>query len=153
MKHVLKIAAVGLLFFTSAVFAQVPVATQVAILRAEDSRDYDGLKPFIFSRNLAVQKRAVLAAGRIGAGGKHRAHVEAAVREVCEFKGFGLSALNVRTNHVHSVVSAQSKPEQIATAFKAYSTRRFRAENLVGPEQKNTVSRRKYAILVEGAVC
>jgi cyclophilin family peptidyl-prolyl cis-trans isomerase/HEAT repeat protein len=68
MKHVLKIAAFGLLFFGLPVTAQVPVATQVAILRAEDSRDYDGLKPFIFSKDLKVQARAILAAARIGDG-------------------------------------------------------------------------------------
>lgn len=68
MKHVLKIAAFGLLFGVLPVAAQVPVATHVAILKAEDARDYDGLKPFIFSKNLKVQERAILAAARIGDG-------------------------------------------------------------------------------------
>ncbi len=61
-------AAAGLILFSLQVAGQVPVATQIAILKAEDARDHDGLKPYIFSKNLAVQKRALLAAGRIGAG-------------------------------------------------------------------------------------
>jgi cyclophilin family peptidyl-prolyl cis-trans isomerase/HEAT repeat protein len=48
------------------VFAQVPAGTHIAILKAEDARDYNALKPFIFSKDLKIQARAVLAAGRIG---------------------------------------------------------------------------------------
>ncbi len=70
MKHLLKIATFGLFLFvlqvSAQVAAQVPIATEVAILRAEDARDYNAVKPFMLSKNLAVQKRALLAAGRIG---------------------------------------------------------------------------------------
>ena len=38
------------------------------------------------------------------------------------------------TNHFHVVVSAQSKPEPIADAFKSYSTRKLRAVGLIGKE-------------------
>jgi cyclophilin family peptidyl-prolyl cis-trans isomerase/HEAT repeat protein len=48
--------------------AQIPTATHIAILKAEDSRDYNGLKPFIFSKDLKIQARAILAAARIGDG-------------------------------------------------------------------------------------
>jgi REP element-mobilizing transposase RayT len=68
--------------------------------------------------------------------GPQRAAVEAAIREVSEFKSYGLSAVNVRTNHVHSVVHANSKPEPVANALKAYATRRLRIEGLVQAEQK-----------------
>jgi REP element-mobilizing transposase RayT len=63
--------------------------------------------------------------------GPQRRHVDAAIREVCDFKRFALRALNVRTNHAHVVLSARSRPEPIATAFKAYATRRLRQENLI----------------------
>src|SRR3569623_697276 len=49
-----------------------------------------------------------------------------AIREVCEFRGYDLYALNVRTNHTHSVVSHPGKPEKIVNAFKAYSPRALR---------------------------
>ncbi len=68
--------------------------------------------------------------------GPHRGYVKAAIEEVCEFKKFSLRAINVRTNHVHSVVSAPSKPEPIATAFKAYATRKLRAVGLVNADAK-----------------
>jgi REP element-mobilizing transposase RayT len=42
-----------------------------------------------------------------------------------------LRAVNVRTNHVHSVVSALTNPESILNAFKAYSTRALRAVGLI----------------------
>lgn len=49
------------------VFAQVPVATHVQILKAEDSRTYDAkLEALLKSPNAAVRVRAALAAGRIG---------------------------------------------------------------------------------------
>ncbi|MBX3243628.1 MAG: peptidylprolyl isomerase [Acidobacteria bacterium] len=66
MKNTLKIAALIILIFSFSAIAQVPVATHIAILKAEDSLDLDALKPFIISKNIAVQKRALLAAGRIG---------------------------------------------------------------------------------------
>jgi cyclophilin family peptidyl-prolyl cis-trans isomerase/HEAT repeat protein len=50
-----------------AAFAQVPLATQVQILKAEDERRYDSvLENLMTSPNAAVRERAVLAAGRIG---------------------------------------------------------------------------------------
>lgn len=63
-----------------------------------------------------------------------RATVKQAVNEVCENRGYHLWAVNVRTNHLHTVVSAQSKPEPIADAFKSYSTRKLRKANLVPRE-------------------
>ena len=34
--------------------------------------------------------------------------------------------MNVRTNHVHTVVSAQCKPERVLSAFKANATRKLK---------------------------
>lgn len=60
-----------------------------------------------------------------------RETVDAAVRELCERRGFGLHAANVRTNHVHAVVSAAQKPERIADDLKANATKMLRETNLV----------------------
>jgi REP element-mobilizing transposase RayT len=57
--------------------------------------------------------------------------VEEAVGEVCEYRGFLLRAVNVRTNHIHVVVSAACRPEAILNAFKAYSTRKLRELGLL----------------------
>jgi len=56
---------------------------------------------------------------------------EKAIREVCEHRGYWLRAINVRTNHVHTVVSAELKPEPILQAFQAYATRKLREKALL----------------------
>ena len=55
-----------------------------------------------------------------------RRAVKAAIHETCAVRGWQLHALNVRTNHVHIVVSAACEPERVLTALKAYATRQMR---------------------------
>ena len=58
---------------------------------------------------------------------KQRKSVEAAIREVCDVRKWILRAINIRTNHVHTVVSiGTAKPERALNAFKAYATRKMR---------------------------
>ncbi len=54
---------------------------------------------------------------------KQRPIIEAAIREVCDHRRWQVLAINVRTNHVHIVVSAIEVPEKVMKDFKAYSTR------------------------------
>ncbi len=61
---------------------------------------------------------------------KRRFSVEAAIREVCAFRNWILYALNVRTNHVHVVVSALALSSRILNDLKSYSTRRLRNDGL-----------------------
>jgi REP element-mobilizing transposase RayT len=67
---------------------------------------------------------------------RQRPVVEGAVREVCENRRYTLRAINVRTNHLHSVVTAMVKPEPILEAFKAYATRKLRRAGLLAPGVK-----------------
>jgi len=58
-----------------------------------------------------------------------RGCVDAAIREVCNYRRWLLHALNVRTNHVHVVVAiGKLKSERALNAFKSYATRRLRRE-------------------------
>src|SRR5215475_6055717 len=60
-----------------------------------------------------------------------RQSVKKSIREVCKYRGWLLHALNVRTNHVHVVVSIGStKPDRALNAFKAYATRGLRRDGL-----------------------
>ncbi len=60
---------------------------------------------------------------------QQRKSVELALREVCDYRGWLLHALSVLTNHVHVVVSTGGiRPERALNAFKAYATRRLRAD-------------------------
>lgn len=65
-----------------------------------------------------------------------RKHVEEAIKEVCEFRAVALAAINVRTNHAHSVVRSSNPPEPLMNSFKAYATRRLRESELVGATQR-----------------
>jgi uncharacterized low-complexity protein len=50
---------------------------------------------------------------------QQRKAVERAIRETCDLREWWLQAVNIRTNHVHTVVSAHKKPGLILNAFKA----------------------------------
>lgn len=59
---------------------------------------------------------------------KHRQMllIEEAIRETCKIRNWGLWTTNVRSNHVHSVVSAPCKPEPVLSTLKANATRKLR---------------------------
>jgi len=57
---------------------------------------------------------------------QQRALVEEAIRETSEIRKWSLWAVNVRTNHIHTVVTANCTPERVVNAFKANSTRQLR---------------------------
>ena len=62
---------------------------------------------------------------------RHRKLVEAAIRETCHTRHWFLQAINVRTNHVHTVVTASDKkPGHLLGAFKANGTRELRQAGL-----------------------
>jgi REP element-mobilizing transposase RayT len=65
-----------------------------------------------------------------------RKAVEEAINEFCEYKSYFLHAVNARTNHVHTVISAQTEPEPIINFLKSYSTRKLRELNLIAGETK-----------------
>ena len=68
-------------------------------------------------------------------GGLERAAVSTAIEEVCQHRGWGLSALNVRSNHVHAVLSGAGKPELLMGTLKSWSTRALRAQGLVAADR------------------
>lgn len=60
---------------------------------------------------------------------QQRRSVENAIREVCQFRRWSLHAVNVRTNHIHTVVAIGSaKPERALNDFRSYATRRMRKD-------------------------
>jgi REP element-mobilizing transposase RayT len=68
--------------------------------------------------------------------GRQLSVVESVIQSVCSIRGYGLSAINVRTNHAHLVVSAAAPPNPIMGAFKANGTRELRNAYLVEPDQR-----------------
>jgi len=63
-------------------------------------------------------------------GATERQSVQEAISETCRIRKWHLQALNVRTNHVHTVVTANRKPELVLNAFKANATRELREQGL-----------------------
>ena len=55
-----------------------------------------------------------------------RAAISDAIKETCELRNWNLYADNVRTNHVHVVVSAPQHPEVVLRALKSNATRKMR---------------------------
>ena len=45
------------------------------------------------------------------------------IKEACSRRGWILLAAQVRASHVHAVVDADRKPEQVMSALKAYASR------------------------------
>ena len=63
-------------------------------------------------------------------GGRQRKAIKKAIRETCKIRRWALLAFNVRTNHVHTVVTANRPSDVVLTAFKANATRQLREEGL-----------------------
>jgi REP element-mobilizing transposase RayT len=70
--------------------------------------------------------RKILAQSPVKLSRRHRVMIEEAIRETCKIRKWEFWVTNIRTNHVHTVVSAPCKPEKILAAFKANATRKLR---------------------------
>ena len=81
-------------------------------------------------------ERSELAGGAFSLSNEARENVDATIREHCELRTWNLHALNVRTNHVHLVVSAHVDPETIMGQCKAWASRRLREAGLVEDRAK-----------------
>jgi REP element-mobilizing transposase RayT len=63
--------------------------------------------------------------------------VENVVAEHCRIRGWYLHAVNCRTQHVHSVVTAPGRdPDDVLDQFKAWCTRRLKKRQLKKVRQK-----------------
>jgi len=64
--------------------------------------------------------------------------VEQAIRGVAGYRGWVVHALNVRSNHVHVVVTVDDvvQPEKVMNDFKVWATRRLREQQLVPNDAK-----------------
>ncbi len=65
---------------------------------------------------------------------EQRGVVDSIIREHCEIRQWRILALNVRTNHVHLVCTADHPPEKILGECKAWASRRLR-ERTNAPER------------------
>jgi REP element-mobilizing transposase RayT len=82
------------------------------------------------SKNWLKYNRHLLKAQPVVLQARQRASVKEAVRETCALRKWCLLAINVRTNHVHTVLSANRAPGLVLNALKANCTRQLRADGL-----------------------
>jgi REP element-mobilizing transposase RayT len=54
---------------------------------------------------------------------RQRVAIDCAIKETCVIRKWELWALNVRTNHLHCVVTASCNPKTVLVALKANATR------------------------------
>ncbi len=88
------------------------------------------------NQKLQSDERASLKQPSIYLNRPQREVVELAIREVCEHRSYVLHAINVRTNHVHTVVTASCKPDHVMEGFKGYATRKLREARLISQDIK-----------------
>ena len=66
---------------------------------------------------------------------EQRECADRAMQETCRIRGWTIHALNVRTNHVHIVVTGQVEPGRILGDLKRWSTRGLREQGLAGADR------------------
>ena len=88
-------------------------------------------EPLAPGPRLEARERALLTTPPFALDTRRRAIVAAAVQSECRHYSWPLHALNVRTNHVHIVLAAPPKPEQVLNMLKAAATRSLRDAGLI----------------------
>ena len=73
--------------------------------------------------------------------------VREAIEGYCAFKGWELSALNVRSNHFHAVVVAEESGSKVQNAIKARATRLLREQGLSPADQPIWTERGSHVVL------
>jgi REP element-mobilizing transposase RayT len=66
---------------------------------------------------------------------KQRDHIAQSIDEVCKFRGWKLWEVNVRTNHVHVVLSSSELPKKIFRDLKSRSTMNLKSSGLFAEEK------------------
>lgn len=89
------------------------------------------LSPFLKTNKIwEAENKNKLKGKPVTLNSEQRKIVEQTIREVCEFRDWVLHALNVRTNHIHIVVSTGNYSATSAlNSFKSYSTRKLKENN------------------------
>jgi hypothetical protein len=58
------------------------------------------------------------------------------IQRHCVYRGWNLLAAHVRSNHVHTIVEAETRPERIMNEFKSYASRELNQLTSERPDRK-----------------
>ena len=120
----------------------VTFACYGARLRGDESGSVDRHHNLVGSRPLEPDAQRLMAERRemlqdpyvLDQAG--RAVVLAAIQRHCVHRGWNLLAAHVRSNHVHAIVEAETRPERIMNEFKSYASRELNRLGRDGPDRK-----------------
>jgi REP element-mobilizing transposase RayT len=59
-----------------------------------------------------------------------------AIQRHCTYRGWNLLAAHIRSNHVHVIVEAETRPERIMNEFKSYASRGLNQLTSEKPDRK-----------------
>jgi REP element-mobilizing transposase RayT len=96
----------------------------------------DGPDRYGPNRHLRQHAAAQLTQPPVVLDERARAIIDRAIREHAAHRMWPVFALNVRSNHVHLVMTAGKHPDGVMTGMKAWATRALREAGLVGAESK-----------------
>ena len=102
----------------------------------DDEHNRYGQEWLSFDMNRFSQASANMKDDALVFNEKQRHLIADAIQNVCHYRQWQLLKINVRTNHVHVVVSADAKPESVMSDFKRYATRRLVEAGEVSPGTK-----------------
>ena len=90
-------------------------------------------EPFLLeSPGREERARLLLSQDEYVMGDSERSVIDTAVRDHCGIRGWVIHSLNVRTNHVHVVVTANThSPDEVMKQLKAWGTRRLTTAALI----------------------
>src|SRR5258708_11790057 len=99
------------------------VTIEASVDRHHDIYGLPALPPS--SRRKQIE-RSLLKQPPVKVGRRQRAAVDFSIRETCTIRKWDLWTLNVRTNHLHCVITANCTPKTVLVALKANATRSMR---------------------------
>lgn len=100
--------------------------------------NYRGSPILTRSVNRVKHMRSLLTHAPLVLSDAMRESVHQTIVQHCQFRRWTLSAINVRTNHVHVVVRGahEKGPEDVMGQLKSWSTHRLRESGLVEPHRE-----------------
>jgi REP element-mobilizing transposase RayT len=90
------------------------------------------------------QARESMKGSAVALNEEQRSIVQQTIIEHCRIRGWTLHAANARSNHVHVVVSAESKPEEIRNQLKAWCSRRLSDHSRLSQKVAKSAGRRRW---------
>tara|TARA_R110000782_G_scaffold131928_4_gene223801 strand:- start:2260 stop:2751 length:492 start_codon:yes stop_codon:yes gene_type:complete len=105
--------------------------------RGSTDHDRDSIRPRRIAPNDPLRSHAtrIQRSDALTLKPESRAAVQQMIHALARDKGWVVHALNVRSNHVHLVITAPGDPNRVMTACKAFATQRLRQRGHFTPDQ------------------